>query len=1113
MFGVAPGGTLLPEVEPYRGAHELRIGVKNDEILSWIDASSFIENLDGENNRFAVYGGPDVNVGGELTLSWDLKIAADATDGTYNLYTGMVREFDAWAQQVTVSGAPIPGDIFWRVVIGEGTVAPTPDPAAGGLTVSLASGNPAAGQVPQNATADLIKLAFTASSTGDVSISKVGIMRSGLSDDADVDNIRIFTSEGIQKGSTGTLNANHKAVITLTDPLVIPSGTTVNYWVRVGIDSAADAGHRLTFSVDVDSDITSDATSVSGTPVVGNVFEVVAVTIGTATIDADTAVSDTTPDIGDTDVVLNTFKITAGAAEPIIVETIWGLEAGTASLNDLENIELWSITGNKSLGELNWDAQGQATWVLSPVINIAKGETHRFQVRADILDGSSLTANIDLLDGSTNLFSIKGGTYGYYITPTSGATWTTNGGKGASNQTIAAGSVNVSKTNTVPTGNIAVASNQEIASFNLDIRGESIKITQWLLDLKTGAGIATDMFTNVAIYDENGSIVAGPKDGAETADGTDEVLTFTDTIIVETGMHEFIVKANIGSTDTANNDTIAVESQDASTTTNLTITGMNTNSSITATPAADVAGNTRTIKTATLSVTTLALPVAQSVAAGTQDFVWATAALDAGSSGEDIQITSMVWEDTLNAVGDDFNDMQNVAIWADFDSNGTYEVQISKEETMTDGAVTDETKTFTGFIAPLVVPKGTTVKVALIGDLSSGADANDKHTWSVDTDASDVTCSGVDTGSDISADVTPSGAGQQMINVANGTLTLTLDSSAPLASLLVGNSSKVLVTVWRFTAAAIEGIRIDDIALEDGSTAQDDTMHVYLYADRNSTGAQVDHLTNLIADGVQTAADTTYYMNSDTALRPVVPADSYIRIYAYVDTSPVSGGVANGDKIRFNIDDVSADVNCTGINSGGSFDPAGSDGRDGGDHELYKSIPTVTVSPLSPAGNLTLSTTAEVAVFRITADAADDITFDDGDYTTMSIQIDAYTTDYIHGSTSAIQLDNKTDGVKVASPSAADIGSTLESKTTQVDFTFEDNSGATDALTIPAGSYKDLAVKVDTTKFEDAGDAITVWLDDTDADFTWGINGSGAYATGDISFRGDNIRANTLIKA
>jgi len=118
MFGIPPRGNLLPEPAPYRGAHELRVGVKDDEILPWVDSSSFYVNPDGENNRFAVYDGPDANVGNTLTFTWDLKISDTTAKGTYNLYTGLVREFDAWARQVDSAGRILPSeDIFWRIIV------------------------------------------------------------------------------------------------------------------------------------------------------------------------------------------------------------------------------------------------------------------------------------------------------------------------------------------------------------------------------------------------------------------------------------------------------------------------------------------------------------------------------------------------------------------------------------------------------------------------------------------------------------------------------------------------------------------------------------------------------------------------------------------------------------------------------------------------------------------------------------------------------------------------------------------------------------------------------------------------------------------------------------
>lgn len=111
---------LLPELAPYRGAHELRIGTSNphDKLYDWLDGSSYISNPDGLSNRLAVYNGEKVNIGGLIKLNWDLKLKNNLNSGTYDLYVAVLREFDKWAEQIDKFDIVLDReDIFWRIII------------------------------------------------------------------------------------------------------------------------------------------------------------------------------------------------------------------------------------------------------------------------------------------------------------------------------------------------------------------------------------------------------------------------------------------------------------------------------------------------------------------------------------------------------------------------------------------------------------------------------------------------------------------------------------------------------------------------------------------------------------------------------------------------------------------------------------------------------------------------------------------------------------------------------------------------------------------------------------------------------------------------------------
>lgn len=84
----------------------------------FLDTSSFVLN----NNRFTYYDGEDVPDNEAITMSWNIKLKDNLSDGIYNLYVRPVSEYKAWTRQVK-NGKLLPStdsDIFWRLVVGEG---------------------------------------------------------------------------------------------------------------------------------------------------------------------------------------------------------------------------------------------------------------------------------------------------------------------------------------------------------------------------------------------------------------------------------------------------------------------------------------------------------------------------------------------------------------------------------------------------------------------------------------------------------------------------------------------------------------------------------------------------------------------------------------------------------------------------------------------------------------------------------------------------------------------------------------------------------------------------------------------------------------------------------
>jgi len=976
---------------------------------------------------------------------------------------------------------------------GDDTTVP-PVPVAGDqLQISLASDTPASTSVATGGNANFSKLTLSAGSK-DVSISKIYVTQGGQSATTDAENIKVVDQNGVNLGTTGSLDVNRRSLISFSPALVVSANSSKTVYIRAGIDSSATAGRTVNFGIASASDVTatSSVTLVSGT---GKDMSILSLSIATVTVDKDGATSDTAPDVGDKDVIANRFKASNNSVEPVTIQTIEALRVGTASITDVSNIELYSVTESKTLSEASsWDATDKVAFT-GLNIKLAKGDTYRFQIRVDITDGTGKTINADIIDGTDVLVTVKGDTYGYYITPTDGATWTgTATGRGSSNQTIASGSVTVTKSNDIATGNIAQADDQKLAIFNLEVKGEPIRITSFRVGFVGGtsnAAVDTDTeISNVRIYDATNNETHGPYSvsttnvaGSSTTYGSS--VTTTDLIILPVGSHKFTVSVKIASA-TSNSDTVYVGIPDVDG--SFTIKGDTSGDSITAGAAdTDVNGNTQTVRAGTLSATTLTSPAARSIAAGAQDVMLLEASLDAANSGEDVEVSTIVFEDTESSSGD-HTDWQNLEVWADLDSSNStrgdvYEAKVSNstQPSASTGANADETVSVT--ITPTVtVTKNAFVKVALFGDLKSVATATEAHTWSIDTDSGDVTATGKSTGSSVT--LTPSGAGQAITVAANGTLTVSVVTDDPVASILIGGTKVVGgVTLGKFKLAEtgkVEALDLDSIKITDDG-AGDAVQTYYFYIGEVLVGTQVG------------AATAEIFLNDGIV---TIPADKSVILTVKGDLKNVDGTtIQNGDAVEVTIA-AAGDVDTTGLQSGQAVDSTETS-VDAATHKLYETSPTIAFASgwtsSDTAKTLNALANQEVARINVTANSAERVSFGLNASTSIVIQAAATITDSDADEADWVLEDQNGNSLATASNNVAAGASTVE-----LTFNF------TTALHIEAGQTKTLILKADLGDFEADGDSIQIWLDNTAGDVAWAIdNGSSAYNEGDKIFRGD----------
>ena len=950
------------------------------------------------------------------------------------------------------------------------------------LRVDLAADTPESATIADNANAYFTKFTLTAGDD-DVSITKIYVTRSGLTANSDLENVKIYDMDGVYYGSIGSFNVASQARLYFTPKLVIEAGESESYYIRAGFIDGATAGKSATLGIASAADVICDAEEVTGDfPVNGNPMSVVTLTIGSAVFVESPTTIDSKPDVGDVDVIVNNFTLTAGATEGITLESLTVLETGTAGLSDVENIELYSVTDSKSLGTVeNWSSEGKASWS-DLNISIAKGEKHRFKIMVDIVDGAGLTVNADYEDGSDVLASVKGNIYGFYVTPSDAGT-----GKGSNDQTINSGTLNVSKSASTPaTGNIAAGDDQALVTFDFTATGEEIRVTALTLDFDL-SGMTYDEVTLVKILDEDGTIVCGPNDVATSAEA---YINFTDTFIVPVGTHQYTVKAKIA--DAAGTGDYIECGIDA-VATDIDAKGMTSNEAPTITPTGAVEGNQQVVAARSLIATTLTQPPARTIARGITDYIWMTASLDAGASGEDIIVTAIDVEDATSSTNTTSSKtkIDNAEIWADLtsansDRGDIYETKV----TNTEQPDSSDTHTFT-LTSPITVSKGTFVKIALVADLATDENASSSHRWFLDTNSGDVTAYGADTGETVS--VTPSGSGQKMSVTDKGDADVLVDSSSPSSALLLDGelATVAIFKIQATTTNAIEDLDLDSILITDDGTG--DIVDTYYFY----------HGDTLL--GTAPGAATASIQITDGTV--TIPADGYALITVKALFNNIdSADVKNEDTIIVTIAS-SSDVDLTGLASGQAVDPNNTS-VDAATSTLYESYPIVTVNANSPTGDLIPQAGMLLAILDVTAAGNKDITWDGATDPSGGTEDDVlyFQISSLDGASTTAALASivvkDQDGEQLCSTSTA-----LSEPQTNILCDFGDKD-----FVVPAGKTRQLHFYVDTPGFITTGDYIRLWLDADGTAPVWSINYNDAdYSETALIFKND-IRAGTLVK-
>lgn len=751
--------------------------------------------------------------------------------------------------------------------------SPAPVPAGSGLTVSAAASQPAESLAPYDAARiPATRITLTASADGDVTVKSLTVERQGLADDAAIDSVILLDEENVQIGLSKTLNAVHQA--TLNEPFMVKAGTTKTYTVAFNRAAAGSLGGQIAKFAVVAVDAGTSAVNGSF-PIVGSGMTInETLAIGSLASPAvgslDPGAARTSLEVGTVGFIASGLRWTVGSAEPVILEQIRFYQAGSAATGDIKNVKA-------RVKDVDYNAMVSSdgkfyTAKFVPGVEFDKGAIIDISVKVDVDGGSDRTIDFDL-QKRTDIVA-RGKTYNYYMRPANGsATNSSTQGEGFTSSepyydaylhTIAKGSLRVERGTAVSAGNVGVdAANTALGSFAIEAKGEKVQISSFLLTFTLSAGEEGTQIDNVAIYDKNGAVVAGPKDV-----NSSEQVTFTDTWTVPTGLNEYTIKGKL-TTDFEDADTV-VASVDPDG--DITAKGETTGLTITASPTTAVSSHTMTVRRASLSVSVASTPGAQNVVRGVNGYLFATIQYDAGSSGEDLRITKQ--ELTVTTSGS--ADMDHLNSCQLFD--GTLALNTGGNVVNPSGnAVGADAEISFTLDNNIIVPKGTAKNIDVKCNISSSA-AQDE-TWSIgiaDTD-DDTTVVGRDTAASVTESVTIN-VGPTMTVREKGTLEIALDVSSASERYGVAGKADVASSIFKLTSK-YEPLKLTKFgfALASSTASTSDIVKLKLWDGATQVGEAVMTGGNFLATSTLTS-------ESDF----IVPKDSDKILKATVDLIPAA---------------------------------------------------------------------------------------------------------------------------------------------------------------------------------------------------------------------------------
>ena len=724
---------------------------------------------------------------------------------------------------------------------------------------------------------------LTNNGSSDVTVDSIVVRRTGLASDDAFTKVVLLDEDGLQIGDDDTIDSDHEAVI--GDDIEVEEGETVTLTVAATRDDTSSyAGDIASFSVIA---INTDAAVSGSLPITGAEHTInEALEIGSLTVDeGGNEPSTSDKQVGEEEETIGSFELTNNGDEDVKLMKVRIHQDGSADPENAFDNVVAEFMGD----EYDVDVDGDYLIVdFGSGATLEEGDDEDLDIVVDIVGGGSDSVLLEIKE-ETDIVAY-GEDYGYGVA----VSWGT--GDNTNNEfDITGGEFSVSEEDSVNDDEVVTGvANQILGAFEVENEDELVEAEEVTLTMHSSATSTYDI-DNIRLVDEDGEVLAGPEDW----DTSDEEAVF-DNVEFPVGNYIVYIKGELDEDDYDNGDEVrfALAITD--------IVGQDSDEDI-----ADVTISglqTMTVEAGAVELSMGLQPAADTVLAGTNDYVFATIQIDADDSGEDVEFNQFAVQATSSVSGD-IDEVVNCALYLD-------------DERVTDEMDADDMDGSNGgdfeFDDTLVVEKNTVVELEVICDVDDPSNGTEYY-FSI-VGSSNYDPEGADSGED--ATVTTSNTDSATMTVATGG-SLSVDLEQDSNDVVLSGTELMLA---EYELEATDGlVTVTELDLDIDGTTSTAAIGGKVYAK--------DADDNLLGTFVFSGTATTSTADVDIEIED----DDEVSVFLWVDLATIdgSGSGENGASV------YASELEAT-YDSGDTSDATTSDATDNGTYTVYSSLPTLT---------------------------------------------------------------------------------------------------------------------------------------------------------------------------